>query len=158
MFPLEEGITSIGRAQENTIVLDDTLVSRTHAEVRFEGSKIVIKDIGGKNPVRVNGEQIEERSLSHGDSIAIGGVEMVFENPIPRSLRVVKDGVLIPARLHLGAEHFEEIRNQKGLITLCYSPRLAQWAEDGPVYLQAWQFAPTAANEAPAEPCRSEQG
>ena len=52
--------------------------------------------------------------------------------------RVVKDGILMPARLHLGARYFEDIRNETDSITLCYSPRLAQWAEDGPVYLQTW--------------------
>ncbi len=57
--------------------------------------------------------------------------------------RVAKDGVLLPVRLHRGARLFEEVRQQQQLITLCYSPRLAQWAEDGPVYLHSWHLSPS---------------
>jgi len=54
--------------------------------------------------------------------------------------RVAKDGVLLPVRLHRGAQQFEEIRGSKDLFSLCYSPRLSSWAEDGPVYLHTWHM------------------
>jgi len=54
--------------------------------------------------------------------------------------RVVKDGVLLPARWHQGARYFEDVRRQQEPVTLCYSPRLAQWAEEGPVYLHTWHL------------------
>jgi hypothetical protein len=49
--------------------------------------------------------------------------------------------VLLPVKLHRGAKRFEMIRTQTDPVSLCYSPRLAQWAEDGPVYLHAWHIA-----------------
>ncbi len=91
-YALQQGITRIGRSPENSIILTDTLVSRSHAEIRFDGTTAVITDIGGKNPIRVNGEEVHEQKLAHGDTILIGGVEMVFENRDPPPLRVVKDG------------------------------------------------------------------
>ncbi len=54
--------------------------------------------------------------------------------------RVAKEGVVMPVKLHRGAQLFETVRNIEGMVTLYYSPRLAQWAEDGPVYLQAWRI------------------
>ncbi len=92
VYQLEEGVTRIGRNPENAIILQDSLVSRVHAEIRFDGSTAVIADVGGKNPVRVNGEEVHTRTLAHGDTIAIGGVEMVFECPAPPPLKVIKDG------------------------------------------------------------------
>jgi transcriptional regulator with GAF, ATPase, and Fis domain len=98
VYPIEEGVTRIGRNPENTIILQDSLVSRHHAEIRFDGSAAVIADVGGKNPVRVNGEEVQSRALAHGDSIVIGGVEMVFEWLQPPPLKVIKDG----GRLEVG--------------------------------------------------------
>jgi DNA-binding NtrC family response regulator/pSer/pThr/pTyr-binding forkhead associated (FHA) protein len=93
VYALNEGVTRIGRNPENAIVLADTLVSRQHAEIRFDGQAAVIEDIGGKNPVRVNGEEVHRRPLVHGDRISIGSFELVFDCPEqPPSLRVVKDG------------------------------------------------------------------
>ena len=90
-FCLEEGVLKIGRNSDNTIVLPDALVSRYHAEVHFDGTECLIRDVGGKNPVRVNGEEVDRRVLAHGDTITIGGVEMVFESQAPPPLKVVKD-------------------------------------------------------------------
>jgi transcriptional regulator with PAS, ATPase and Fis domain/pSer/pThr/pTyr-binding forkhead associated (FHA) protein len=90
IYPLEEGITRIGRNPENTIVLSDAMVSRQHAEIRFDGATVVIQDIGGKNPVRVNGEEVQVRTLVHGDRIAIGTYDLVFEFPDPPVLRVIR--------------------------------------------------------------------
>ncbi|MCA8958668.1 MAG: hypothetical protein KDC87_21505, partial [Planctomycetes bacterium] len=64
-------------------------------------------------------------------------------------LRVAKDGVLLPARLHEGAESFEDVRNQNEPVTLCYTPRLAQWAEDGPVVLHVWHLEPNSNGHQP---------
>ena len=91
-YPIDQGITRIGRNPENQVVLPDSLVSRRHAEVRFDGQTAVIEDVGGKNPIRINGEEVRIRTLAHGDRIAIGGYELVFEFPTPPSIKVVKDG------------------------------------------------------------------
>jgi len=95
LYPLDEGRISIGRSSENAIALQDSLVSRHHAELEFDGSEVTLKDLGGKNPIRVNGEAVQDYRLIHGDRITIGNTELLFEFPgeHPRSpLRVVKDG------------------------------------------------------------------
>lgn len=95
LYSLDEGCLTIGRSSENGISLQDSLVSRRHAEVAFAGGEVTLKDLGGKNPIRVNGEAVQDCRLAHGDRITIGNTELLFEFPgeQPRSpLKVVKDG------------------------------------------------------------------
>jgi len=92
IFQLPVGKTRIGRNPDNAIVLPDSLVSRAHAEIRYDGKTAVIQDIGGKNPVRVNGEEVQERVLSDGDRISLGGFELVYENAAPHPLKIIKNG------------------------------------------------------------------
>jgi Nif-specific regulatory protein len=95
VYPLKEGKTCIGRSAESAIVLQDSLVSRQHAEIDFDGSVVVLRDLGGKNPIRVNGKDVKECQLFDGDRIAIGRSEIVFEHAAARAsgpVRVVRDG------------------------------------------------------------------
>ncbi len=65
--------------------------------------------------------------------------------------RVAQAGVVLPARLKHGSARFEEVRALEGPLRLTHSPRLAAWAEDGPVELQVETLeaqAPTAARGA----------
>lgn len=57
-------------------------------------------------------------------------------------IRVAQNGVVLPARLHLGASMFERLRNHSEPVTLVYSPRLADWVEEGPVVLHASHLVP----------------
>ncbi len=95
VYTLGEGRITIGRSGENAIVLQDSLVSRRHAELEFDGAHVLLRDCGGKNPIRVNGSEVQDYRLLHGDRITIGHTELLFEYPpsAPRSpLRVVRDG------------------------------------------------------------------
>ena len=102
VYPLEEGRISIGRSTENRIILQDSLVSRRHAELEFDGESVVIKDLGGKNPIRVNGQEVQGCKLLDGDRISIGRSELLLEFPstLPESPgqptglpgQVVRDG------------------------------------------------------------------
>jgi serine phosphatase RsbU (regulator of sigma subunit) len=72
---------AIGRRDTNDLRLAGSEVSRDHAEIAFEGGKFVIRDRGSRYGSFVNGDQITERELSHGDKIRLGrggGAEMVF--------------------------------------------------------------------------------
>ena len=95
---LAEGSSLIGRSSENAIVLHDTLVSRQHGEVHFDGNSVVLRNKGGKNPIRVNGKDINDTrdyQLLHNDRITIGESELhfLFEGAGENSkrLRVFKD-------------------------------------------------------------------
>ncbi|MEM7234085.1 MAG: sigma 54-interacting transcriptional regulator, partial [Planctomycetota bacterium] len=92
---IEKGNSTIGRSSENRIVLHDSLVSRQHAEIIYDGAKVQLRDLGGKNPVRVNGKDVQNYQLLDGDRISIGQTELVFESGSEEGstpLRVVQDG------------------------------------------------------------------
>ncbi|MBN1442242.1 MAG: sigma 54-interacting transcriptional regulator [Planctomycetes bacterium] len=95
LIPIEPGLWTIGRSSDSTIVLQDSLVSRRHAEIVFDGEIVRLRDAGGKNPIRVNGRDIQDCQLVDGDRISIGQTEMLFEfdqESDRTPLRVVKNG------------------------------------------------------------------
>jgi hypothetical protein len=76
---LDEGPLVIGRLPECNIVVEDSNVSRRHAEVRRDGPDVVVSDLGSTNGTRVNGAQVRSRRLSDGDEITVGRTNLRFE-------------------------------------------------------------------------------
>jgi hypothetical protein len=75
----EEGPLTIGRLPESSVVVEDTNVSRRHAEVRRDGPDAVVVDLGSTNGTRVNGAQVRTRRLNDGDEITVGRTSLRFE-------------------------------------------------------------------------------
>jgi hypothetical protein len=70
----------IGRSRDCDIVLDDSNVSRRHAEISPSGPGWLIQDLGSTNGVRVNGRQVDgPHPLESGDRIELGSTELLFE-------------------------------------------------------------------------------
>jgi hypothetical protein len=64
--------TSIGRWEDNDIVIDDRWISRYHARIRRQKDQYVLEDLGSKNGTIVNGRRIVEPvTLSDGDEIQL---------------------------------------------------------------------------------------
>jgi VWFA-related protein len=78
-FRLNPDETSLGRAAENDIILDDTTVSRYHAKVRREGEDFFLYDLAATNPTLVNGQAITRHLLREGDKVEIGEMVLVFK-------------------------------------------------------------------------------
>lgn len=83
-----QGACTIGRAPDNTVVLDDPRASRYHAHIRSadDGSFMLVDGavINGElrrsaNRVFVNGEAHYEYELKNGDRITIGASTLKFE-------------------------------------------------------------------------------
>ena len=95
-YPLADGRSTIGRSTENAIVLQDSLVSRHHAEIEVDAGQLTLRDVGGKNPIRVNGEELDGPcTLGDGDQISIGQTELRVELEAPEAtspLKLVRDG------------------------------------------------------------------
>ncbi len=70
----------IGRSRSCEIVLDDTGVSRRHAEIRPSGAGWTVEDLGSTNGVSVNGRGLHGVEPLHpGDRVELGSTEIVFE-------------------------------------------------------------------------------
>lgn len=78
-IPLTRDVLVIGRASTADIRLDDTGVSRQHAEVRREGDDVVVVDLGSTNGTSVNGRGVERARLTPGDRIELGRSVLVYE-------------------------------------------------------------------------------
>jgi hypothetical protein len=70
--PEEPEALTIGRGRDNSIVLDDMLVSRQHVRITADADGLVLEDLGSRNGTYVNGRRVERTHLSEGDRIGIG--------------------------------------------------------------------------------------
>lgn len=69
----------LGRAQENDVVLDETIVSSRHARIVPPGTVV---DEGSTNGTLVNGRRVEGRvALQDGDVVQVGSTAFRFEAP-----------------------------------------------------------------------------
>ena len=75
----------VGRVDAD-LIIDDPLVSRRHAVIRFVVGVLEIEDLGSLNGTWVNGERLETlRTLSAGDLIQLGGASLEVEaEPVER--------------------------------------------------------------------------
>jgi hypothetical protein len=69
----------IGRLPECDVVLNDSNVSRRHAELRRNGDGVFLTDLGSTNGTRVNGAPIREQILASGDEVSVGSTRLIFE-------------------------------------------------------------------------------
>lgn len=72
-FNLDAPVVTLGRRDENDIVIKDPTISRKHAEIRQDGDDLVLRDNGSTSGTMVNGSPLTgEHRLRDGDTIIIG--------------------------------------------------------------------------------------
>ena len=69
----------LGRSRECDIVIADANVSRRHAELRRNGDRWSVVDLGSTNGIKVNGRRVDQAELNDGDQVTIGVSVMSFE-------------------------------------------------------------------------------
>jgi pSer/pThr/pTyr-binding forkhead associated (FHA) protein len=78
-FPLLDKRLVIGRGEDCDLPVNDTSVSRVHAEIHvIEGGKYEVIDRDSSNGVRVNGVELKRAILDAGDVIELGDVQLRF--------------------------------------------------------------------------------
>jgi hypothetical protein len=75
---------TIGRDRGCDVVLNDTKVSRHHAELTLDSSGWVLRDLGSRNGTEVNGSPITEAHLRDGDHIRLGMTDIHFSCTLER--------------------------------------------------------------------------
>ena len=85
-FMLDKPALTIGRAPDNDIVvaapiLNADTVSQHHARLRRDQDDYVVRDLGSKNGLAVNGRQTIENLLQDGDRLQFGEAEAIFHQP-----------------------------------------------------------------------------
>jgi Nif-specific regulatory protein len=70
---------SVGREPSNKLWAADSAMSRRHcAIVKQADGRFLLRDLGGRNGTRVNGEKIDKHELCHRDQITLGNSTLVF--------------------------------------------------------------------------------
>jgi hypothetical protein len=85
VWPVGEGadrIETLGRREENDVIVEDPSVSSRHAEFTWQsGPRVVaIRDVGSTNGTFINGAQVGDQFaiLSDGDVLSVGDAAFVF--------------------------------------------------------------------------------
>ncbi len=73
-------VLSIGRAADQSIVLEDGAVSRNHARLSLDGADAFVEDLGSRHGTLLNGTRIEARTkVAAGDVLRLGQLELRLE-------------------------------------------------------------------------------
>ncbi|HXW52026.1 MAG TPA: FHA domain-containing protein [Candidatus Acidoferrales bacterium] len=76
----------IGRGHNCNVILDDATVSKEHARLRVDGSRVAIEDLHSTNGTLVNGRAIDGPTLlKPGDRIGFGANVIWFLGEMPPS-------------------------------------------------------------------------
>jgi hypothetical protein len=78
-YPLEgRGPWSIGRSEENDIVIQDPNVSRRHARLLRSENGFVVEDLGSTNGTLLDSAPIDHERIENGDELTFGGITARF--------------------------------------------------------------------------------
>ena len=67
---------TIGRKPDNSLVLDNPMVSRYHAVLEFEDKHWNLKNLTQNSVTQVNGNDVESAELEDGDTIQVGPMQL----------------------------------------------------------------------------------
>ncbi len=86
VFNLAKNEASIGRSNENDIVLNDFSVSRRHALLKREPEGWVVYDNQSTNGVKVNERLVPRSVVNDGDQLSIGTFQLRLRQEVPAAV------------------------------------------------------------------------
>ena len=79
VIALQRPVVLIGRHVDCDARIESAKVSRRHCTIAMAYDRVILRDLGSRNGVRVNGRIVEEVRLQPGDEVAIGPILYRFE-------------------------------------------------------------------------------
>lgn len=89
----------IGRETGNLVQIDDHEVSRRHAELRQEGGRFLLVDLGSSNGTFVDDQRVERSVLRGGERIQVGRTVLLFRSVAADPSDAAGVDILPPASL-----------------------------------------------------------
>jgi len=77
---LTRPVTVVGRGADADLRLEDTGVSRAHAELRLDGGTVRVVDLQSTNGTLLNGRKVRIATLSDGDRLDLGATTLVYRS------------------------------------------------------------------------------
>jgi predicted component of type VI protein secretion system len=79
-YELVDDLITIGRGQDNVIIINNPSVSTRHAQLQLTGETYRLKDLDSTNGTHVNGIPVTETLLRFNDRIRFGAAEARYES------------------------------------------------------------------------------
>lgn len=95
---------TIGRRDDNGLVLDLPTISLLHARIDEENDSWLLTDLGSSNGVTVNGDRVKRRKLRVGDEVEIGPYTLCFTARTDAVDKISTNPIKQPAEKSQGAE------------------------------------------------------
>jgi len=98
-YPLDLPSLVIGRADGNSIVIEDLSVARRHARLTIDSGRLLVEDLGSSTGTFIGGQRIPPNTASLVEShqdIRVGNVSIVYDAP-PEMALSNAPGVALPA-------------------------------------------------------------
>ena len=100
-IPLQRPVLLVGRHPECDVRIESPKISRRHCCLGLAYDRILIRDLGSRNGVRLNGRLVQEARLEPNDVLAIGPFLFRLESEeTPDSTPVVRAKPLPEAKPH----------------------------------------------------------
>src|SRR5688572_5282206 len=77
-FRVYKPTMTIGRGEENDIVVDAPTILDAHAQLTFDGRDFYIAGLDKNQEVAVNGKRRSKQRLGHNDVMRLGAIDFVF--------------------------------------------------------------------------------
>ncbi|HPO48834.1 MAG TPA: FHA domain-containing protein [Spirochaetota bacterium] len=79
-FVVEKNVNSIGRGEDNDIVIKDPAISKEHCRILIdENNRFFLEDLHSKNATYLNGKELKKKTeIFYGDKIVIGETILRF--------------------------------------------------------------------------------
>ena len=111
---------TLGRSDDNSIVVDDESISSNHAELILnDNGDYEVTDLGSTNGVKIGGERIEGATvLEHGASVMFGHVQASYHTELATEPTPIPDednvpGGVGPATTALTPSNFQNAFSKK---------------------------------------------
>jgi hypothetical protein len=73
-------MTTVGRAPDNTLIIDDESVSAHHCVILVNGPEVIVRELGSTNGTYVGGTRVAgQRPVHSGQTVRFGSVEARIE-------------------------------------------------------------------------------
>lgn len=78
VWQLRPGVTSIGRDPSCDIVINETTISRIHAQIVTSTGQAIIEDLRSRNGTWVSGKRVVKCALTDGDGLIVGSNTLLY--------------------------------------------------------------------------------
>ena len=92
----------VGSAADNEVIVPEPQVKPRHAVLSLDGGAYHIRAESGA-ALQINGREMREGDLHHGDIITLGGSLLLFSDEAPAAIPVPRRGIPVPGASDLTA-------------------------------------------------------